>query len=1265
MATSVYTQGDLGRFLKKFKTIKRSNFTHTSIIKPSGSFYIPKDQEATFFALYKASMKSGEDLHLTEKHADISPILIDLDLRFPVPSAPVDLSHRYTQDDIEAVLRAYIAALSEQLDFSKATMYVMEKPSGSVDKNVIKDGLHVVVPDIVTRAAVQYRVRERVMEELRDMFLSMGATNAIEDIIDERVIEHNVWQMYGSKKPGGNAYKIVFVYTWENGKMAVSRPDMPHEAYVELLAIRNKYKETPILAERVEELEAFENAMYADREKKKCVMAATQKNKQGTKNEYPYLGLVETLVRMLAPQRATAYDSWIRVGWMLRNIDYKLLPLWIEFSRQSPKFAEGECDRHWDYMREDGLGIGTLHMWAKVDNPTAYQDAVSNDLSELIKVSLSKSHYDIAKVVHHMFQHQYVCVSIKQRQWYEFKEHRWHACDGGYTLRNRISSEVYNEFIKLSTWYNNQALMAAPSDQATFTGRSQICNAIALKLKDTGFKSDVMKECGDMFYMPRFEDKLDSRTNLIGFKDGVLDLDTMEFREGHPEDWISFSTHTVYREYCESDPQNQEIMTFLSAIMPKEDMRDYVLKVMASCLDGVIREERFHIWTGNGCHAIDTPIMMADGRPKMIQDIVVGDQLMGDDSAPRNVERLWRGESDMYEIQCAKGETFTVNGRHKLVIRITNGQKPRITGANGKNPAVNWLEKVSWSDEDGFDIKVRRKGFKELADAEELLAKLVADKQVCQFNEELEVMVCNILARKLKDMSMFKKGMELPARDIPLDAYLVGYWLGDGTTDYPSITTESQEVIDYFKAALQDEVDWSVYDDRGAAKTWGSRAAKGCKTNVFRTCLQDLNLFGKKHIPDVYKYNSREVRMQLLAGLMDSDGHYQISGGGQHYEITQKNKVLADDIVWLARSLGFTASMKQVSKRCCNNNVWGTYYRMNIYGYGMEDIPVKVPYKKTKPYVSTRDPHCQTFKIQRVDDGKFYGVQVDRNHRYLLANFTVSANSNGKSKLLELLMNALGDYYCNMNVTAITGKRVSSNSTNSELVRAKGKRALVMQEPGDDEKMNVGWMKELTGGDRLIARGLFKEPVEFKPQFKMILTCNHLPQVPAEDGGTWRRIRLVEFTSRFVENPDPSNPNEFIMDKELSGKFDSWRETFTGLLIEYYRRYRDEGTHEPDDVMECTRQYQRSNDAMGEYTDERMEKDDAGFIQVGDIYTDCRDWIRECNPGVKAPRRKEVQAYFEKVWGKLIRVGSRTGWKGWRLKATSQVMANDDDPDDF
>jgi P4 family phage/plasmid primase-like protien len=245
-------------------------------------------------------------------------------------------------------------------------------------------------------------------------------------------------------------------------------------------------------------------------------------------------------------------------------------------------------------------------------------------------------------------------------------------------------------------------------------------------------------------------------------------------------------------------------------------------------------------------------------------------------------------------------------------------------------------------------------------------------------------------------------------------------------------------------------------------------------------------------------------------------------------------------------------------------------------------------------------------------------------------------------------------------VTLLTQKRAASNAASSELARAKGKRFSVLQEPSEDEKLNVGLMKELSGGDKIQARALFKEPIEFKPQFKMVLVCNHLPNVPSDDGGTWRRIRLVEFTSRFTANPDPEKENEFPIDTDLSYRFVDWREHFMALLIQCYSIYRKEGITEPEEVLKCTKEYQKNNDYFLEFVEAELERNDMSFLSVNDAFTVFKTWQRDNAPGLKITK-KDVTTGVDKTCGKRVHVNRVEGWKGWRVKAYNGGDANDDD----
>ena len=92
--------------------------------------------------------------------------------------------------------------------------------------------------------------------------------------------------------------------------------------------------------------------------------------------------------------------------------------------------------------------------------------------------------------------------------------------------------------------------------------------------------------------------------------------------------------------------------------------------------------------------------------------------------------------------------------------------------------------------------------------------------------------------------------------------------------------------------------------------------------------------------------------------------------------------------------------------------------------------------------------------------------------------------ANGKSKLLEFINNCFGQYFHQMNVAALCSKRGSSTQADPELAMLRAKRIVIFQEPTKDEPMNVGKLKEWTGGDAIQTRELYKGPIKFKPQAK-------------------------------------------------------------------------------------------------------------------------------------------------------------------------------------
>ena len=452
----------LYHFLLQFRVEKGCDFTHTSFARPSGAFYIPGQRMDEMMALYKTAIAKGDEVFLTEKHREIGPAIVDLDFRFDLDDN--EIKRRYTDEMIDAFVKLYASTVAKYVDVEEFDIYVMEKPSGpTIQKTLVKDGIHLTLPGIVTRPSLQHMIRNEVLAGMKEVFAGLPLVNRFEDVLDEAVIDRNNWLMYKSKKTGGVPYEVTRVlrYYTSDDKLLSSSPS--HDL-VETLSIRNKIDASIIKKEFQNVVADFERQMDERRKRKELVQTVMSNTPSSSNNVCENLEVVGLLVDVLDPLRGDAYNDWVRVGWCLRNIDHRLLEKWIEFSRKSPKYIEGECARMWAHMRMGGLSIGTLHMWARTDSPERYKEIIRNDLSDLIHRSVSGTHYDIARVVHQMYRYEYVCASIRNRTWYEFREHRWHNSDSACSLRKRISSDVFREYTQYAL-FNQQKAVIVEADE--------------------------------------------------------------------------------------------------------------------------------------------------------------------------------------------------------------------------------------------------------------------------------------------------------------------------------------------------------------------------------------------------------------------------------------------------------------------------------------------------------------------------------------------------------------------------------------------------------------------------------------------------------------------------------------------------------------------------------------------------------------------------------------------------------------------------------
>ena len=1250
--------------------VVQTGHTHTSMCNPKGSYYIEEHDLDTFYEYYEKALFDNE-LHITERHCEISPIIIDLDFKYELET----FERKHKVNHIEKIVNLYVSEICNLFELERndkrLISFIFERDELYKIKGITKDGIHIIFPNIVSHPDAQYYIRNNILKKIVEIISDLGLKNVISDVVDKSVIAPNTcWLLYGSNKdrPKGNPYRLKYIFDGDGNQISIE--DYFGEEYINLarfFSIRGRKVSDliPIRADKLNVLSAIS--------KKKIL-----KTKSNSYLNYD-IERIRELVSILSDERIENYSQWIEVGWMLHNIDPcndELLEIWINFSKKSNKFVEGECEKLWDNMKSEGLTIATLHYWAKIDNYTKYNEFKNKDINKHIETSIkTQSNYDIAYVLHKMYEYDFVYCD---NDWYMYKNHRWHKETDGMSLRMKISTELHEKYVRLMSYYNQIAggkvlvdnHELTEEEKEEYKKKNGVVLDLTKKLKTTSFKDNVMRECKELFSKDNkeFSKKLDANPTLLGFNNGIYDLEKGEFRDGRPDDFIEISTEIDKIDFDNNNEHWEDLEHFLNTVFFDEEIRNYFLTYLSSCLQGHNAEEKFRFWTGIGCHAINTPIMMSDGTTKNVQDIIVGDKLMGDDSTERNVIELKHGFSDMYNITTIKGEKFTVNGEHIICLKATT-----IGSLNDSLKEHRY--KLSWQEKDNNGIPVNKcKNFAYKHENRKIYNKNViyyeneedAKNSAIKFKELLyknpnyikngdviDIKVKDYLniRKKIGDRNYFlyKVGIDFEKKDLPLDPYMIGYWLGDGTSMLSSITTMDHEVEDYFSLKAN-ELNLNIKEykkdsDKASTFVYSSKY-KGSRNklyeNTFYQTLKKLKLLGNKHIPDLYKYNDRNNRLNILAGIIDSDGHYQARSN--QYEITLKSEKLIDDILYLARSLGFSCSKKNVTKSC--QNFTGHYFNIIIYGSGIEDIPVLLKRKKAIPRIKNKNASYYGFNIEKVEDNYFYGFELDGNHRYLMGDFTVTHNSNGKSKILELFVHSLGDYTVKFPITLITGKRAASNACTPEVLQSKGKRFGYFEEPGEGEKINAGLLKEFTGGDKIKARGLHKDPIEFKPQFKLALLCNDMPEAPPNDTGYWRRMEVIEFKSHFCEKP--KEPHEFPIDKYLSQKMKNWKELFMALLLDvYYVKYKKSGIKVPLEVVKFTLEYQKQCDQYADFISENLSDTNNmnDLIIINDMYEEFKTWFEEAFGNHKFPTKKEFKAYLKKRYGKRMTTTEIKGFK--------------------
>jgi P4 family phage/plasmid primase-like protien len=655
-------------YLLSHKSEKGGTISHTKIGSKEANIYAGSynivNMPEFWSNYYSHVFEQKNKEYLTEKQLiEDGPLLVDIDLRY---ATTID-SRQHNKNHIIDLIVLYANKLNLIYTIpnkSSINVYVLEKSDVNICEDKVKDGIHLIFT-IKMDKSHQCVLRKMIIEEIGNIWDNIQNTNSYEDVFDEGITKGFVnWQVYGSRKPDHKAYNLTYFYelTYLTEKEDEDQEETWNFKEVNISKINMK-EHLPLMSARYNEHQKFEVKKNDDLLKK----IDYEKSELNVKQRKPSINIISSKIdinmydfskitdvltldsllesfmeeiansdyeikethqfTMILPKNyygPGSYNKWIRVGWALKNTHEKLFLTWLKFSSQCEtfKFSQSQVSelyalwKNFDVKNSDCLTNRSIMFWAKTDNYCEYdkirKETISYYIDQTLQTMILKdkvAEFDLAVVLYQLFKDQFVCVSIKNNEWYEYKNHKWNEIDSGSTLRLLISKKMHDIYCKKSQELIETMIKKENNDENTenLKTRSLKLGDICILLKTTSWKNNIMKEAKELFYDKNFMTKLDANPYLMCFNNYVIDFKSKIHRKGKPDDYISKCTNIDYIPYTNlSDNANcsliQEINKFIDELFPDKELRRYMWEHLASILIGKNDNQTFNIYTGSGCN---------------------------------------------------------------------------------------------------------------------------------------------------------------------------------------------------------------------------------------------------------------------------------------------------------------------------------------------------------------------------------------------------------------------------------------------------------------------------------------------------------------------------------------------------------------------------------------------------------------------------------------------------------------------------------------
>ena len=568
-----------------------------------GKYKIPTAEYPNFLALvHEHVFVRGKACNIVEGHKAQSPILIDLDLKYP-GGGP--LEPHFGEAQMKEFVAAYADAFAHFLKppAEPLQFFVSVKPLPEKEiiksESVQKEGIHIVCPTVSTTPDIQFAIRGYMIEKgvVDRIFGPTGNTEREEKCFDKSVIKDSNWFLYGACKPDKAWYKVKYVYsaTIPTDYTEITPADLKVEPLdqwtpldlINLLSLQNGHDEPTALVPRSEYAGEWAQLMKRWGKGESSARTRTPALPVAAAADPPALSLASTVrndpnkdeillaytlvEQCLNPEkRAKDYHNWVRMGLLLHNMadnetSYKA---WVNLSRRVSGFAnepESTFKAKWISLPSDSsavqrgvkpLTIATIHHYAKEDAYDTYREIMDTSYTAFAIQNYSGTHVSVADLVFNMFQHEFRCTPFKKgataasMDWYQYEGHTWKNLKSAMMIRTRLSNDVRKKYIKAGAQLRNDhnSPNATKEDCERIDDKLKKLNKLETALQTSGFKDCVMKELTEKFYNEEFLQHMNQNPALVGFANGVLELRHIgadgqyhtHFRPGQPDDCISF-----------------------------------------------------------------------------------------------------------------------------------------------------------------------------------------------------------------------------------------------------------------------------------------------------------------------------------------------------------------------------------------------------------------------------------------------------------------------------------------------------------------------------------------------------------------------------------------------------------------------------------------------------------------------------------------------------------------------------------------------------